>query len=88
MKISTLAKINKVSHYTMVVLALPFALLSKVLYLPVKLLDIANLKLGNWLYRISDERNNGTISNEEIKNDRFMSAYTANYWINKEKMPL
>ena len=88
MKISTLAKINKVSHYTMIVLALPFALLSKLLYLPVKLLDIANLKLGNWLYRISDERNNGTISNEEIKNDRFMNAYTANYWINKEKMPL
>lgn len=88
MKISTLAKINKVLHYTMVLLALPFALLSKVLYLPVKLLDIVNLKLGNWLYRISDERNNGTISNEEIKNDRFMNAYTANYWINKEKMPL
>lgn len=88
MKISTLAKINKVLHYTMVLLALPFALLSKVLYLPVKLFDIVNLKLGNWLYRISDERNNGTISNEEIKNSRFMNAYTANYWINKEKMPL
>lgn len=88
MKIKYLSRINFVTHYFFVAIALPFAAISKLLYLPVKLLDIVNLRLGNWLYRISDERNDGTVANEEIKNSAYMNAYTANYWINKEKWQL
>ena len=88
MKISALARINTVSHYLLALLALPFAVLSKVFYLPVKLFDVIDQKLGNWLYRISNERNDGTVTGKEIKDDRFINAYTANFWINKRKMPL
>lgn len=88
MKIKYLAKINSITHYLLVLVAVPFALLSKVFNLPVKLLDIIDLKLGNWLYIISNERNDGTIKNEEIKNSSYMNAYTANCWLNKEQIPL
>ena len=88
MKIKTLAVINRVIYWICVILAAPFALVSKLLYLPAKGIDWILTRIGNWLYVISDERNDGTIADEEIKNSRYMNAFTANHWLNKEKMPL
>ena len=75
MKSKTLSKIDRVVVGIILILALPFAVVSKVCIWICDKLGELGLNVGNWLLMKSDEVKGGQIKNKDVLDSTAMGAY-------------